>query len=1511
MKIKHVTTILCFIIVFFLFSITGYAADISPLDGYEDNDYDKLQAFLNSASLEAGKTNGEYLNPSYDSNDPVTWTGVTWNAVTPKRVVDIDWFEKASLTGSLDVSDFTSLTNLDVSYTRVSSLNTNNCSALADLNCGSCLYITTLDVSTNTALTSLECSINDISALDLTNNTLLTHLGCTANEITTLDVSNQPLLDNLYCKSNQLTSIDVSNNTVLKTMDCSNNDITSIDVSSNSLLETLVCNSNEITVLNTSGSNNLITVNCAYNHLSSVDFSTNTAIEDLNVSGNSLTNLNISANTALITLNCNNNQLSTLNLTPNTALESLNCGRNQLTALDISTNTNLTYLTCSTNQLSSLNLSSNPLLEYLYANSNLLTSLNTTSNPLIKTIYASYNDLTSVNLLGCTLLDDLRLIDNDLTSITLTTNTALQNLDLQDNLLTTLNTSANSLLGGINASNNQLTSLNTTGNNVLTALNVSNNNLASIDLSSNTALTTLNINDNVLTALDTIANLSLTQIYLQNNNLTAYDASSSTGLTILHALGNPLKQIDAVIGGFDLSITALGFGTVGLFYNSFASSLYGEATVQVPYAFFDWTDAATSTQVSTDLIYNMSLGSAHDLNANFTVGVMFDENGGDTPSVPSSYEATIGSLITEPATPPTYAGHSFAGWCIDASGNTEWDFATDTVPGPGNLTLFAKWLGTFTVTFDRNGGETDSVPSSVIAANGTTISEPGTDPTRTGYTFNGWYIDESGNTAWDFANDTVSHDMTLFADWTPIPYNVSFNENGGETMASPSSMIVDFDALIPSQPTPPTWTGYAFDGWYIDASGNTAWDFANDTISGNLILYANWLEEFTVTFDKNEGDIDAVPSSMEVADGSTISPQPTPPTRAGYGFNGWYIDASGNTAWDFVNDTVTSDITLFADWTPTTFLVTFDENGGDTAAIPPTMNVDFGELISPEPTPPTLAGHVFAGWFIDAGGNTEWDFGSDTVSGNLILYADYSPAVTVIFDRNGGDFDSVPSTIQAGIGMTISAPGTEPTRTGYTFNGWFIDVSGNTAWNFATDVVNNNMTLYADWTPIPYNVTFNENQGDTLPVPTSMIVDYDALIPSQPTPPTRAGYVFDGWCTDIAGVFPWDFANDTISGNLTLYAKWLEAFTVTFDRNGGDTDAVPASMSVLDGDTISPQPAPPTRTGHTFNGWYVDDSGNTAWDFVNDTVTSDTTLFADWTPITYLVTFDENGGDTAASPATMNVDYGELISPEPSPPSLSGHVFSGWYIDAGGNTEWDFDNDTVSGNLTLFAIYREQFVVTFDENGGDAPVSPPTMTVLSGDLIDPQPTEPARTGYVFDGWYIDALGNTEWDFANDTVLSSMTLYANWLQVFTVTFDENGGNTAAIPSTLQADIGTTISAPGTEPTRIGYTFNGWYIDASGNTEWDFATDVVNNNLTLFADWTPIPYNVTFNENEGDTLPIPSTMIVNYDALIPSEPTPPTRIGYVFDGWCTDIAGTLPWDFANDTISGNLTLFAKWL
>ncbi len=799
-----------------------------------------------------------------------------------------------------------------------------------------------------------------------------------------------------------------------------------------------------------------------------------------------------------------------------------------------------------------------------------------------------------------------------------------------------------------------------------------------------------------------------------------------------------------------------------------------------------------------------------------------------------------------------------------------------------------------TVSFDPNGGTVSPTSKSVTV--GSTYGDLPT-PTRTGYTFDGWYTASSGGskvTASTTVTTTSNH--TLYAHWTAKQYTVTFNANGGSV--STTSKTVTYDSTYGDLPTP-TWTGYTFDGWYTASSGGTKITSSTKvTTASNHTLYAHWTPQggIVVTLDANGGEVS--PTTVTVTYGSAYGTLPTP-TRTGYTFDGWYTAKTGGSkVTSSTTVTTTSNHTLYAHWTAKTYTVTFNANGGEveTTSKSVTYNSTYGDL----PTP-TRAGFTFKGWYTEKTEGTKVTSSTKvTTAANHTLYAHWEARTyTVTFNANGGEVSPTSKTVTYD---DVYGELPTPTREGYTFKGWYTDKTEGTKVTASTRVTTAaNHKLYARWKGNTYTVTFDPNGGSV--DPKSKAVTYGDVYGTLPTP-TRTGYTFKGWYTATSGgTKVTETTKVTSTADHTLYAIWTaNTYTVTFDPNGGTVS--PTSKTVTYGKNYSELPTP-TRDHYTFDGWYTAKTGGTlVTKSTKMTTAKDHTLYAHWKGNTYVVTFDPNGG--SVDPKSKAVTYGDVYGTLPTP-TRTGYTFKGWYTATSGGTKvTETTKVTSTADHTLYAIWTANtYTVTFDPNGGT--VSPTSKTVTYGKNYSELPT-PTRDHYTFDGWYTAKTGGTLVTKSTKvTATENHTLYAHWKgNLVTVTFDPNGGTVS--PSKKKFAYGSTYDELPT-PTLAGYTFVGWYTAVSGGTKVKESTVVTNaEDHTLYAVWKAGTFTVTFDPNGGTVSPTSKT--VTYGKKYSELPTP-TRDNYTFNGWYTaKTGGTLVTKSTQVTATADHTLYAHW-
>ena len=799
----------------------------------------------------------------------------------------------------------------------------------------------------------------------------------------------------------------------------------------------------------------------------------------------------------------------------------------------------------------------------------------------------------------------------------------------------------------------------------------------------------------------------------------------------------------------------------------------------------------------------------------------------------------------------------------------------------------------FTVTYNANGGYVS--PSSKTVTYGSTYGTLAT-PTRTGYTFLGWYTSATGGSRVLSTTEVTRHENhTIYARWDANDYTVTFNGNSGTP--SYTSKTVTFDSMYGSLPTA-SRVGYTFLGWYTAQTGGTLVTSSTKVaIAGNHTLYARWrANTLTVYYDANGGSVS--PSSKNVIYDGTYGTLARP-SRAGYTFLGWYTSRSGGTQISSTTKvTSTTDHTLYAHWQVNSYTVTFDGTGGTPSYSSKTVTYDssYGSL----PTA-SYTGYDFLGWYTSISGGSQVT-SSTTVKNayNHTLYARWSAkSYTVTFDANGGSVSPSSKSITYG-----STYGTLPTpyRTGYIFAGWYTSISGG-EYVSSTSTVNKaySHTLYARWTARQITVNYDANGGSVSP--TYKNVTYGSSYGTL-AKPIRTGYTFAGWYTSrTGGSLVSSSTKVTTNTTHTIYAHWnTNSYSVTYDANGGTVS--PTSKSITYGSTYGTLPTP-SRTGYTFLGWYTSrTNGTQVISSTTVTTASNHTIYAHWRANTYTVTYNANNG--SVSPSSKNVTYGNTYGTL-AKPSRTGYNFDGWYTSATGGTLITSSTQvTTASNHTIYAHWSANgLTVNFDANGGS--VSPSSKSVTYGSTYGTLPT-PSKSGNRFTGWYTAKVGGTKIEPSTTvTTLENHTLYAHWTGItYFISLDPNGGSlsTTFKMVTFNSNYGTLP-----KPSRSGYNFLGWFTAKEGGTEVTSSTRMTTpKNHTLYAHWGVDSFTVTFSANGGSVSP--SSKSVTYGGTYGTLPTP-TRTGYTFLGWFTSKTGGTQVNSSTKVTNGkNHTLYAQW-
>lgn len=767
----------------------------------------------------------------------------------------------------------------------------------------------------------------------------------------------------------------------------------------------------------------------------------------------------------------------------------------------------------------------------------------------------------------------------------------------------------------------------------------------------------------------------------------------------------------------------------------------------------------------------------------------------------------------------------------------------------------------YTLSYNANGGSVSA--STKTLESGSTYGTLPT-PTRTGYTFAGWYTSASGGTKVS-SSTTISKNTTIYAHWSINKYTVTFNANGGTV--STSSKSVNYNTAYGTLPTP-TRTGYTFSGWYTSKSGGTK--VTSSTVMGttNVTVYAHWsTNSYTLTYDANGGT--AAFTSKTKSYGETYSAFPST-TRTGYTLTGWYTAATGGTKVTSSTTMGASNTTIYAHWTANTYTLTFNANGGSVSQS--TKTVTYGQAYGTLPTP-TRDGYAFTGWYESS---TKVTDSTITGVGNKVLYAHWSRITsTLTFDPNGGTVTTTSKTITSGV---IYGTLPTPTRTGYSFDGWYTAKTGGTKVTSSTVAGSTDTTVYAHWSLKNYTVTFNANGGTVST--TSKTVQYGSTYGTLPTP-TKTGYTFNGWYTSPSNSGT-QVTSSTLVGtsSVTVYAHWTaSSYTLTFNANGGSVSE--SSKSVTYGSTYGTLPTP-TRSGYSFDGWYTAKSGGTKVSFSTTMGASNVTVYAHWTQTNqYKLYFDLNGGTGSITTRTVTTGgtYGTLPTP-----TRDGYSFTGWFTSATGGTQVASNTIVGTSDITIYAHWskvNETYTLTFNANGGS--VSTTSRSVQSGVSYGNLPV-PTRTGYRFVGWFTAVTGGTQVTSSTTMGSSNTTIYAHWTEKsYTIAFNANGGTVSE--KTRTKKYGSTYGTLPT-PTRSGYTFMGWYTTSSGGSRVSSSTKVGDANATIYAHWnasdtpsieptsTPTPTPSVTPSATPESTPTPEPTVVPTSTPEPASTPEPT-------------------------------------
>lgn len=927
-----------------------------------------------------------------------------------------------------------------------------------------------------------------------------------------------------------------------------------------------------------------------------------------------------------------------------------------------------------------------------------------------------------------------------------------------------------------------------------------------------------------------------------------------------------------------------------------------------PYSFAHWNTASNnggttyypggtySANAHVTLYAQYQAGNTTTIrysNPSFTIASAIRRDSISAGSYIITYDANGGSCSKSSDSAARTTSYTFAGWNKNSNGSGT-NYSAGTVQTFGeNTTLYAQWNSTTTTaaitlpTPTRTGYTFKGWSASSSATSGSTGSYV---PSGNITLYATWQINPYTITIQNSSYGTVKNGNTTIGSGSKVNYGTELTITptaitGYTTTVSSSTgtinnnkLIVDNDETITFTRTENTYYIYYNKGLADSGSlpNTTSRKFTANAILGTNSMTKNKTTDnsYTVTYNKGNADSTNVPSSQTSINTTT------------YAANGWVDNPTAMNWVQYANGATiqlantASNKTLYPNFTPTTTnggvtlsSNTMTKNNSTASGYTVTYKrgiADSTNVPSLQTTQDTIA-YTHTGWATTQTGNKVYDKGATikSLSSDLKLYPTFSSNVAArgfitLATNNMTKSDTLDQsyviTYCANYSGAPSDQKVTVTKTRhYTANGWTTssNSSSRTYANGASVQMNGNLTLY------PCFDQTTSGGSTTL------------------LSPTRPGYVFNGWSTSpsasngITGTY-------TPTSDITLYATWTNnTYTATFDANGGSA-ASPNKITKEYNSELGTLPTT-TRTGYTFNGWYTAKDGGT---LISSTtkLTDHITYYAHWTINSYELRIDPNGGhrvpDNITGIVTVTKEYGttERISER----QRIGYTLTGYTVkntsngsttDVGG-ASFSFNDSTKEGNftqgttgITLIANWTPNiYSVTLDHmNANKAGTTAywylyNTTKTINNEIVyyytdaectipltNYTITIPAKTGYIFGGYYTDKDGNgTQYINANGMCINNIysnltqnsTLYAKWIPItYTVSYDANGGKNA--PATQIKTHNVSLQLASEIPTREGYEFLGWSLSKTGVVEAQPGNIFKGNrDLTLYAIWQSI-------------------------------------------------------------------------
>ena len=583
----------------------------------------------------------------------------------------------------------------------------------------------------------------------------------------------------------------------------------------------------------------------------------------------------------------------------------------------------------------------------------------------------------------------------------------------------------------------------------------------------------------------------------------------------------------------------------------------------------------------------------------------------------------------------------------------------------------------FNIAFDPNNGTGAMSPQGVRKNTPTTLNA--NKLKRDNYSFIGWNTkaDGTGTSYQDSANVSLTGSMKLYAQWKANEYEISYDLNGGSvTIANPKSYDITTATFKLNNPTK---EGYTFTGWTGTDLTGTSTDVRIPLGSaGNREYTATWKTiEYSISYTLNNGSVSGNPASYTIeSDAITLNN----PTKNGYTFTGWTgTDLSGKTQTVTVAKGSTENRSYTANFSPITYTISYELNGGSvTTSNPTSYDIETATFTL---TQPTKTGYSFEGW---TGTGLTGATKVVTIAVNSTGNRSYKANWTLIqygvsFDLNGGVFEDGNPTSYNSETDTFTLK--NPTRDGYEFIGWNRENESELSLNVEIQQgTTGNLKYIANWKTVKYSLNYELNGGTVSPDnPEKYTVESEDI---KLIRPTKKGYSFTGWSFDNEISIDITLPKGS-TGNREYAATWTAIeYTISYTLNNGSVSGNPDNYTI-ESEAITLNN--PSRNGYTFDGWTGTGlSGKTQSVIIASGSTGDRSYTANFTPITYTISYELNGGtNNAENPTSYTIESATVTL---KAPTRDGYNFGGWTFNGEAISEIAQGS---TGNKTLTATWVE------------------------------------------------------------------------------------------------------------------------------------------------------------------------------------------------------------------------------